>query len=215
MRLILLGPPGAGKGTQAKSLSEKLKAAHISTGDLLRDNVKKGTKLGKSAQAYMERGDLVPDELVNRMLVERLDSFNSKDGFILDGYPRNLAQAKSLDVILKAKAMDIDYVIYLETSESVIIQRLSGRRVCGSCGVNYHIKNMPPKRDMICDKCGRPLLQRVDDREETVKNRLVVYLKEVASLIDYYERSNKLVRISGDDNAPIVLNKIIGLKPRG
>jgi adenylate kinase len=214
MRLILLGPPGAGKGTQAKSLSERLKVSHISTGDLLRDNVKRDTGLGKSARAYMERGDLVPDELVNRMLVEHLNSFGPQDGFILDGYPRNLAQAKSLDTILRGRGMDIDYVVYLDTSEAVIIQRLSGRRVCSACNINYHIKNMPPKRDMVCDKCGRPLQQRVDDREETIKNRLVVYLKEVASLIDYYEQRKKLVRISADDDAPVVLNKIIELAGR-
>lgn len=214
MKLILLGPPGAGKGTQAKGLSERLGIAHISTGDLLREDVKRDTPLGKSARAYMERGDLVPDELVTKMLIEHINSFNPEDGFILDGYPRNISQAKTLEGILKQKGMSIDYVVYLDTSEAVIIQRLSGRRVCSACGINYHLKNMPPKRDMVCDKCGRPLQQRVDDWEETVKNRLAVYLKEAAYLIDYYDKRKKLVRIPADDDAPVVLNKIIELAGR-
>lgn len=210
MRIILLGPPGAGKGTQAKNLSEKLKIPHISTGDLLRWNVKENTKLGKLAKKFMEQGDLVPDNLVTEMLISQISSSNSKNGFILDGYPRNIAQAKILDEILE-KQKDCDYVIYLDTSESVIIQRLSGRRVCSVCGKNYHLKNMPPKHDMVCDNCGNALVQRMDDREETIKNRLDIYLKETTSLIDYYEKRNKLYRISADGDADTVLNKIVDL----
>jgi len=208
--IILLGPPGAGKGTQAKDLAQRLKVPHLSTGDLLRQNVKENTQLGKLAKQFMEKGDLVPDNLVTGMFVEQIKSADFKNGFILDGYPRNLAQAKTLDEILKQRKGRL-YVIYLDTCEAIIIQRLSGRRICSACGANYHLKNMPPKRDMLCDKCDGELIQRTDDREETIKNRLAVYLKSTASLIDYYERQKKLYRISGNDEAEIVLNKIINL----
>lgn len=211
MRIILLGPPGAGKGTQAKNLSERLKIPHVSTGDLLRQNVKENTELGRQAKKIMEKGDLVPDNLVTEMLIEQLSSPNSKDSFILDGYPRNIAQAEKLDEILGKKAKEDEYVIYLDTSEPIILQRLTGRRVCSRCGINYHIKNMPPKHDMVCDKCGGPLIQRVDDEEETIKNRLKVYLNETSSLIDYYEKNKRLHRICADGDADIVLNKIVAL----
>ena len=210
MRIILLGPPGAGKGTQAKTLSERLRIPHISTGDLLRQNVKENTELGREAKKFMERGDLVPDNLVTQMLISHINSSNPKVGFILDGYPRNIAQAQLLDKMLN-QSKDNDYVIYLDTSEPVIIQRLSGRLVCGVCGKNYHIKNMPPKHDMVCDKCGSGLIQRVDDQEETIKKRLDVYLKETASLINYYEKRKKLYRISADDEPDIVIKKIVDL----
>lgn len=209
MRIILLGPPGAGKGTQAKNLSERLKIPHVSTGDLLRQNVKENTELGRQAKKIMEKGNLVPDNLVTEMLIEQLSSPNSKDGFILDGYPRNIAQAEKLDEILGKKAKEDECVIYLDTSQPVILQRLTGRRVCSRCGINYHIKNMPPKHDMVCDKCGGPLIQRVDDEEETIKNRLKVYLNETSSLIDYYEKNKRLHRICADEDADIVLNKIV------
>lgn len=202
-----MGPPGAGKGTQAKVLAKKLNIAHISTGDLLRQNVKEDTALGREARKYMERGDLVPDTLVTQMLTSYIDNLSSKNGFILDGYPRNIAQAETLEKIFKKE--DKDYVFYLDTSEPVIIQRLSGRRVCSSCAANYHMKNMPPKNDSICDKCGGSLYQRVDDQEETIKKRLDVYLKETSSLIDYYQKEKKLYRVSADDDAEIVLDKII------
>ena len=211
MRIILLGPPGAGKGTQAKNLSERLKIPHISTGDLLRQNVKENTELGRQAKKIMEKGDLVPDNLVTEMLIEQLSSPNSKDGFILDGYPRNIAQAEKLDEILGKKAKEDEYVIYLDTSQPIILQRLTGRRVCSRCGINYHIKNMPPKHDMVCDKCGGPLIQRVDDEEKTIKNRLKVYLNETSSLIDYYEKNKRLHHICADEDADIVLNKIVAL----
>lgn len=211
MRIILLGPPGAGKGTQAKHLAEKLNVSHISTGDILRQNVSEGTDLGKKAVDFMHKGLLVPDDIVAQMLVKRLDQPDVKDGFILDGYPRNLNQAKTLDEMLKRRNMEIDLVFYLDTSESVIIQRLSGRLVCNVCGANFHIKNMPPKSDMACDNCGGGLYQRPDDKEETIKKRLEVYNKETASLIKYYETKNKLQHILADENAEIVLDKIIQL----
>lgn len=211
MRMILLGPPGAGKGTQAKKLAEKIGLPHISTGDLLRQNVTKGTNLGKEAKAYMEKGALVPDELVTNMVVDRLSQADVKKGFILDGYPRNISQARDLDNILKEKNMPIDIALYLETSVSVIIQRLSGRLVCKGCGANFHITNMPPKVPMVCDNCGAKLYQRSDDNEATIKTRLEVYEKESAPLIEYYKAKNKLTRLAADDEAGIVLDKMIQL----
>lgn len=209
MKVVLLGPPGAGKGTQAKKLALKLNVPHISTGDLLRDNVAKGTDLGKEAKAYMEKGVLVPDDLVGKMLLRRFDNEDVKKGFILDGYPRNISQAKTLDSILKEKNLAIDMAIDLDTSESVIIQRLTGRRVCGKCGANFHTINMPPKVDMRCDNCGSELYQRNDDKEETIRVRLDVYRKEVSSLMEYYRAGRKLKQVSADEEADIVLNKIL------
>lgn len=209
MKIILLGPPGAGKGTQAITLSQQLKLAHISTGDLLRQNCSSGTDLGKEAKSYMDKGTLVPDELVTEMLKVRLQQPDTKIGFILDGYPRNINQAMALDELLKTRNSEIDLVFYLETSEPVIIQRLSGRLVCKLCGVNFHIKNMPPKKRGVCDNCGGELYQRTDDKEETIRKRLQVYLDESAPLIEYYTDSGKLHRMSADEDAAIVLNKII------
>lgn len=211
MRIVLLGPPGAGKGTQAKVLAQKLSLPHVSTGDILRQNVKKDSALGKEAKSYMEKGLLVPDELVAKMLVESFSQPDTEKGFILDGYPRNLAQAETLDSILNKLGIDIDFVVYMDTSDEVIIQRLSGRLVCSACGLNFHIKNMPPKASGICDVCRGSLYQRTDDKEETVKKRIEVYKNEVASLIEYYERKNKLYRLSADGDAKIVLDKIVEL----
>lgn len=211
MRIILLGPPGAGKGTQAISLAEKFNLPHISTGDLLRQNVKESTDLGRRAQGFMNKGLLVPDELVTDMLAERLKSADTKNGFILDGFPRNINQAESLDKIFKGANTDIDAVIYLDTSEKVIIQRLGGRLVCQSCGANFHKTNMPPKTDGVCDKCQGALYQRQDDKEETIRQRLEVYKNEASALIKYYEDRQKLYRIIADEEAGIVLNKMIQL----
>lgn len=212
MRIILLGPPGAGKGTQAKTLAQRLKLAHISTGDILRQNVSEGTALGgKLARDFMNKGALVPDELVTRMLKSRLGQPDIEKGFILDGYPRNINQAKALDDMLKKINTAIDLVIYLDTSEPVIIQRLSGRLVCSACGANFHTENMPPKVNMACDTCGGKLYQRSDDRDETIKKRLQVYLKESSVLIQYYNDKHKLCRLSADGDKTIVLNRIIEL----
>lgn len=211
MKIVLLGPPGAGKGTQAKVLAERLKLAHISTGDLLRQNVKENTGLGKEARSFMDKGALVPDELVTRMIDTRFDAADVKEGFILDGYPRNIQQAKDLDEILKRHGTQIDVVFYLETSVPVVIQRLGGRLVCKSCGMNFHATNMPPKKKMICDKCGSSLYQRSDDNEETIKKRLEVYHQESAPLIEYYAKEHKLHRLSADKEAGVVLNEILQL----
>ncbi len=214
MQIILLGAPGAGKGTQAKTLAKKLNLAHISTGDILRQNVACGSLLGRQAKDYMDKGLLVPDELVTKMVAARLNDPDTKKGFILDGYPRNIAQAKSLDALLKKQNKDIDYVVDLVASEPVIIQRLSGRLACSKCNANFHIKNMPPKKDMICDNCGGRLYQRTDDKEETVKKRLAVYVKESRPLIEYYKLKRKLHQINADEEAQTVLDEIIRLAGR-
>jgi len=211
MRIILLGPPGAGKGTQAKTLAQRLNLIHISTGDILRQNVLGNTNLGRQAIGIMNKGALVPDELVIQMLVERIDQPDIKNGFILDGYPRNINQAKALDDILGQRNSLVNLVIYLDTSLPVIIQRLSGRLVCESCGANFHIKNMPPKLKGVCDNCGGRLYQRTDDKEETIKNRLEVYKKENAKLIQYYESKQKLHRVSADEDTELVIDRILHL----
>jgi adenylate kinase len=211
MRIVLLGPPGAGKGTQAKRLAQQIGLAHISTGDILRQNVTQASSLGKEAKDFMDRGLLVPDELVAKMLSCRLSQDDVSKGFILDGYPRNVAQAQTLEDILSRQKASIEKVFYLNASEPVIIQRLAGRLVCSLCGANFHVKNMAPKVAMVCDHCAGKLYQRSDDKEETIKRRLDVYRKEVAPLIEYYQAQGKLYELSADDEAGIVLNKIICL----
>ncbi len=209
MYLVLLGPPGAGKGTQAKRLAEKLGLPHISTGDILRQNVKDGTLLGKQAKGIMDKGLLVPDEMVAAMLDERFNNPDIKKGFILDGYPRTLSQAKTLDEILAGKELVVDLVVYLNTSDEIIIKRLTGRLVCSKCGANFHVVNMPPKVAGLCDNCQGSLYQRSDDNEITVRKRLEVYKNEVASLIKYYNQQNKLHSLNADLDAQEVLEQII------
>ncbi len=201
MRLVLLGPPGAGKGTQAQMLSEKYGIPHISTGDMLRDAVRKNTNTGQAANAYMLKGELVPDGIVIDIVKERLLASDAKGGFILDGFPRTKKQAESLDGALKKSNMPLDMVLYFNTTDSVSVSRLSGRRVCKSCGANFHIINIPPKAEGRCDYCNGPLIQREDDREITVRNRLEVYKKETSELIDYYKQKGLLRPVLGDLNA--------------
>jgi adenylate kinase len=214
MYLVLLGPPGAGKGTQAKRLAEKLAVPHISTGDILRQNVKDGTPLGQQAKGIMEKGLLVPDDLVAKMLDERFNNPDIKKGFILDGYPRTLPQAYSLDKILAAKGLTVDLVVYLDSSDQVIIKRLTGRLVCSKCGANFHITNMPPKVKGLCDSCQGSLYQRSDDNETTVRKRLEVYKQEVASLIEYYKKAKKLQSLNADLGAEVVLKQIVELSAK-
>ncbi|MCX5707797.1 MAG: adenylate kinase [Candidatus Omnitrophica bacterium] len=211
MRIVLLGPPGAGKGTQAKQLARKLGLPHISTGDILRQNVAGDTFLGKEARDYMNKGLLVPDELVTKMLSERFKQPDVKNGFILDGYPRNLSQAKVLDGILARMKMKIGLVFDLDCSEPVIIQRLSGRLVCRKCGANFHKTNMPPKKENVCDNCGGELYQRPDDNVETIKKRLAVYKNEVSVLIKYYEDNGLLLRVNSGGRAEVVLEEMVRL----
>lgn len=211
MKLILLGPPGAGKGTQSVVLSKEYKIPHISTGDMLRESIKAGLPLGLKAKAYMDKGELVPDEVVVGLVVERLKKPDTKKGYILDGFPRTVKQAEALDVALKNIVSKIDMVVYFETSEQTAIERLSGRRVCKSCGFNYHVKNIPPKKEGVCDKCGSPLFQRPDDKEDTVRNRLTVYEGQTKPLIEYYSKQGILKKVSGDlgvDELFRVLSKI-------
>jgi adenylate kinase len=198
MRLVLLGPPGAGKGTHAQVLSKDLGALHISTGDMLREAVKTGASLGLKAKEYMDQGGLVPDEIVIGLVADRLSRPDAKKGFILDGFPRTPEQAKSLDEKLGELKMPLDRVLYFKTSLAVIIRRLSGRRVCGQCGRNFHLTNLKPKVDGICDACGSRLVQRPDDKEETIEHRLSVYEKQTAPLIDYYQKKGSLTEVAGD-----------------
>ncbi len=209
MRLILLGPPGAGKGTQAKVLTSRFGIPHISTGDMLREAVSSKTPVGLKAKSYMDKGELVPDEVVIEIVKLRLQKSDIKKGFILDGFPRTLAQAKNLDATLQKMGQDIDLVIYFETSAEVSIRRLGGRRVCRLCGANYHTVNMPPKKQGVCDKCGGDLFQRDDDKEETVRNRLTVYEQKTKNLLDYYKNKSNLRTVSGDKEVDEVFHQLV------
>ncbi len=190
--LVFLGPPGAGKGTQAKRLSQEMGLLHISTGDLLREAVRKETDLGKKAKEYMEKGELVPDDLIIALIEEVMPAGG---GVIFDGFPRTIAQAEALDRMLSGKGLDLSKVIFFDVEDDLVVERLSGRRVCPSCGEVYHIKYNPPKEDEVCDRCGAKLIQRKDDKEEVVRNRLSVYREQTQPLIDYYRQKGILVRL--------------------
>ncbi|MCD6223364.1 MAG: adenylate kinase [Deltaproteobacteria bacterium] len=197
MIIVLLGPPGVGKGTQGALMAEELHISIISTGDLLRDKVKKETDLGKLAKGFMDKGELVPDELIVEMIKERTREKDCKRGFILDGFPRTLSQAKSLENMLEQDNLMINKVFLFNVSKQEIIKRLTGRRICGRCGALYHVYYNPPHKENICDRCGGKLIMRDDDNEETVKNRIEVYKKNTAPLIDFYKKQNKLYTING------------------
>jgi|Deesub1362A_J573_1020465.scaffolds.fasta_scaffold09372_2 adenylate kinase len=208
MNLVFLGPPGAGKGTQAKKLSEKFKWPHISTGDILREAVSKGTDLGRKAKEYMERGELVPDEVVIGIIRDRLKLGDAQNGFILDGFPRTVNQAQSLDEVLKKEGNSLDLVLYFEVSEEEVVKRLTGRRTCSNCGAIFHLIYNPPKNSDFCDLCQGKLVQREDDREETVKNRLKVYLSQTVPLIDYYREKGVLREIDAGKSEDEVYQEI-------
>ncbi|MFC1631179.1 adenylate kinase [Candidatus Omnitrophota bacterium] len=208
MRLVLLGPPGAGKGTQAKLLAEDFKLPHISTGDILRVEVGLKSELGKKVAGFVRSGELVPDEIVTAVVKKRLLKEDAKGGFILDGFPRTITQAEQLNTALKKLNTPIDLVIYFQTQPQVSIKRLSGRRVCKKCGANFHLVNMPTKVFGICDFCQAELFHREDDQENTVKKRLEIYNQQTSSLIDYYTRAGKLEKVSGDLEAK-QLNQIL------
>ena len=198
MRLVLLGPPGAGKGTHAQVLSKQWNIPHISTGDMLREALRAATTLGLRAKEYMEKGALVPDEVVIGIVGDRLKKSDARQGFVLDGFPRTKEQAESLDVMLNELKIPLDVAIYFKTSLSVIIRRLSGRRICSKCGRTYHLVNFKPQVQGICDDCRGELMQRPDDREEAIENRLKVYEKQTAPLIEYYKKKKILTEVSGD-----------------
>ena len=195
MKIIFLGAPGAGKGTQAEIVSETYKIPAISTGAIIREAIKTGTEMGKAAKSYTEAGKLVPDEVVIGIIKERLAKDDCKDGFILDGFPRTVPQAEALD----AMGVEIDRVIDIQVPDEKIVQRLSGRRVCGSCGASYHLLYKKPAEDGVCDDCGAQLVQRSDDKEETILERLKVYHEQTEPLVDFYRKKNKLFVVEGQE----------------
>ena len=197
LRTILLGPPGAGKGTQAARIVEKYNVPHISTGDIFRDNVKRQTELGKKAQEYMNKGELVPDDLVIEIACTRLLEDDCKEGFLLDGFPRTVYQAEKLDEFLTNHGMELDKAINIEVADEELISRLTGRRTCKDCGASYHIVNIPTKVEGVCDECGGELVQRADDTEETVRNRIDVYKDQTMPLVEYYTKGNKIATVDG------------------
>jgi adenylate kinase len=196
-RVVLLGPPGAGKGTQAKLLQEKFAACQISTGDILRKAVTEKTPLGQEAAQYIDRGALVPDDVIVKLVAERLKEKDCEKGFILDGFPRTIPQAESLDTILKEMGLSLNRVLSVQVPRAVVIERLAGRRNCKNCGALSHMVFNPPKKAGVCDRCGGELYQRQDDEEETVANRLKVYEKQTAPLVNYYRERNLLREIDG------------------
>jgi adenylate kinase len=197
LNLVLLGPPGAGKGTQGQRLTGDFGVAYIATGDMLREHVKEGTELGRQAKQYMDAGELVPDELVIAMIGERVDEEDAKDGFILDGFPRNVAQADALAAMLDEHGRRLTAVLLIDVSDEEVVRRLSGRRVCTKNGHNYHVDFDPPKREGVCDQDGSPLEQRADDRPEVIVNRLETYHEQTAPLINYYQERGLLRRFDG------------------
>jgi adenylate kinase len=198
MNVVFLGPPGAGKGTQAKTISMERGMKHLSTGDVLREAVGAGTPVGLRAKKYMEKGLLVPDEVVVDIVAERIRENGRQKSFLLDGFPRNLNQAKALDETLDGINDKLDVVLYFDVSEDTAVSRLTGRWMCPGCGTNYHLDFIPPKKTGICDKCGQTLKQRSDDKVETVRERLKVDKRQTADLIDYYEKKGILRRINAD-----------------
>ena len=197
LRTILLGPPGAGKGTQAVKIVEKYGIPHISTGDIFRENIKNGTELGMEAKKYMDQGLLVPDELTVRILLDRVAQDDCKNGYVLDGFPRTIPQAEVLDSELTKLGDHIDYAINVDVPDENIVKRMSGRRACLTCGATYHIEHVPPKKEGICDVCGSELVLRDDDKPETVKNRLNVYHEQTQPLIDFYTEKGVLKTVDG------------------
>ena len=209
MKIIMLGAPGAGKGTQAKMIADKYSIPHISTGDIFRANIKEGTELGQKAKEYMDQGLLVPDDLVVNLVVDRLTWEDAKDGYVLDGFPRTIPQAQALTDALAAKGEKVDFAINIDVPDQNIIERMGGRRACVSCGATYHIVNIPPKKEGICDICGAELILRDDDKPETVAKRLDVYHEQTQPLIDYYQAEGVLKDVDGTVDMKDVFESIV------
>lgn len=209
INLVLLGAPGAGKGTQAKRLAEYYSIPHISTGDIFRSNLNEGTPLGKEAQSYMSQGKLVPDTITEAMVATRLQQPDAREGFILDGFPRNLNQAEALSGMLQQRNVSLDTVIFINVPHEALVERLVGRRVCSQCGATYHVVFDPPRDPGVCNECGGILVQRPDDQPETVETRLQVYVDETAPLIAFYRRRDLLMEIDGRESVDSVTRNII------
>ena len=211
MKLIMLGAPGAGKGTQAKRIAAKYGIPHISTGDIFRANIKNGTELGKKAQTYMDQGLLVPDELVCDLVVDRIQQSDCEKGYVLDGFPRTIPQAEALTAALEKLGTGIDYAINVEVPDANILNRMGGRRACLGCGATYHVEFNAPKQEGVCDTCGAELVLRDDDKPETVQKRLDVYHEQTQPLIDYYTKAGKLAEVDGTKDMDDVLAAIVDL----
>lgn len=209
VRVILLGPPGAGKGTQAKRLAEAGGVVHVASGDLFRKHQEEGTELGKLARSYMEKGELVPDEVVIRMVLERIGEPDAQDGYILDGFPRTIEQAKALDEALAQEHAQIDRVPLMEVETEELVRRLAGRWICSQCQAPYHQELAPPKQPGVCDRCGGKLYQRPDDRPEAVRRRLEVYEEQTVPLVEYYSRQGKLSRVNGQQEIEQVATELL------
>lgn len=211
MNLILLGPPGAGKGTQAAKIIKKYNIPHISTGDIFRKNIKEGTVLGKKAQEYMNKGELVPDSLVIEIATDRLTEDDCANGFLLDGFPRTVEQAVALDAFLGERGRRIDHVLDINTPKEELMTRLIGRRVCKNCGATYHITNMPSKVEGVCDVCGGELMQRPDDNKSTVENRIEVYNNQTTPLLGYYDKVGNISHLDGAEGLEVLFAKIVDI----
>lgn len=211
MKIIMLGAPGAGKGTQAKQISSRYEIPHISTGDIFRANIKNGTELGKKAKEYMDQGALVPDELTCDLVMDRIKQDDCKNGFVLDGFPRTIPQAEALDNALTKIGEKMDFAINVDVPDENIVTRMSGRRACLECGATYHIVSIPPKKEGICDNCGSKLVLRDDDKPETVQKRLDVYHEQTQPLIDYYDKQGILKTVDGTVSAEQVFTDITAI----
>ena len=209
MKIIMLGAPGAGKGTQAKQIAAKFGIPHISTGDIFRANIKNGTELGKKAKAYMDQGALVPDELTCDLVMDRISQPDAQKGYVLDGFPRTIPQAEALTKALEARGENIEYAIDIEVPDENIVKRMGGRRACTGCGATYHVVYNAPSVEGICDACGKELILRDDDKPETVANRLKVYHEQTQPLIDYYQKQGVLKEIDGTKDIDVIFNDIV------
>lgn len=211
MKIVMLGAPGAGKGTQAIKIADKYDIPHISTGDIFRANIKGGTELGQKAKSYIDKGELVPDEVTIGMLLDRIAQDDCKNGYVLDGFPRTIPQAESLTEALKSQGDQIDFALNIDVPDEAIIERMSGRRACPKCGATYHIVYAAPKTENICDKCGTELIIRSDDKPETVKDRLNVYHQQTEPLIAYYKTSGVLREVDGTQELPKVFEDVVAI----